>query len=229
MFRYPWGLLPQLGAHIELRQKEAAYRDLDEALAIVWRQNHKKLSLCKLRCAAVTSFCSRGALQAGASSSRVFKIQLELLDKMTAVRSWSEVCLLMRRYVGALLRAIQPVPPGSMEQTVARIREIVRQSVSSPPSLLQHATAFRVSPGHLSRCFSAITGRTFQQETRRIRMEHAVDLLNKTDLKLATIAEEIGFRDTSRFILEFRREFGVTPGEYRRIRHRKFSLNAPAP
>jgi len=215
MFRYPWGLLPRIGSRIELSQREAAHRDLDEVLGIIWEQSNRKLPVCRLRCAAVSSFCSRGALQAGASSVAVLKIQLQFLDNMTTVRSWKRACFLMHRYVDALLEKVRPAPASSMEQTVARIREIMRQSVSTAPSLFQHAAAFGVSVGHLSRCFAAITGRTFQQETRRIRIERAVRMLVETNLKVAAIAEEVGIPDTSRFILEFRKELGVTPGRYR--------------
>ena len=217
MFRYPWGLLPRIGSRIELSQKEAAHEDLDEVLGIIWEQSEHNLPVCRLRCAAVSSYCSRGALQAGASSVKVLEIQLRLLDDMAVVRSWKRACELMHRYVDALLARVRPVRATSMEQTVARMREIMRESMASAPSLAQHAAAFGVSVGHLSRCFATIAGCTFQQETRRLRMKRAVELLIGTNLKVAAIAEEVGIADASRFILEFRKELGVTPGEYRRI------------
>jgi AraC-like DNA-binding protein len=224
MFRYPWGLLPRIGSRIELSQKDAAHRDLDEVLAIIWEQSDRNLPVCRLRCAAVSSYCSRGALQAGASSVKVLEIQLHFLDDMAAVRSWTRASHLMHRYVDALLSRVRPVQATSLEQTVARIREIMRESMASAPSLAQHAAAFGVSAGHLSRCFATIAGCTFQQETRRLRMDRAVQLLIGTNLKVAAIAEEVGIPDTSRFILEFRKELGVTPGAYRRTHCRTAPL-----
>lgn len=221
MFRYPWGLLPRLGSCIELGQKDAAHQNVDEVLDIFWKQSNRKLSLCKLRCAAMSSFCSRGALQSGASSSRVLKIQLEYLDDMTAVRSWQRACVLTHRYVDSILAEVRLERISGMEQIVLRVREIMSQSISSPPSLYQHAAAFGVSPGHLSRCFAATTGRTFQQATRQIRMDKARQMLVETNLKVTAIANEVGFTDPSRFVLEFRKELGVTPGRYRKTHGKK--------
>jgi AraC-like DNA-binding protein len=221
MFRYPWGLLPRLGSGIELGQKDAAHRDVDEILEIFWKQSKRKLSLCKLRCAAMSSFCSRGALQGGASSTRVLKIQLDYLDKMTSVRSWAQARRLTHRFVDSILAEVRPERFTGMEQIVHRIREIMSQSISSPPSLAQHADAFGVSPGHLSRCFAATTGRTFQQATRQIRMDKAKQMLVETNLKVTTVAKEVGFADASRFILEFRKELGITPGRYRKTHGKK--------
>jgi len=215
MERYPWFLLPRLGSDIELSQGRTAHRDLDQVMDIIWEQSKGKLSLCKLRCAAVSSFCSRGALQAGAPSQPVLEIQLTMLNRMTDARSGARVRDMMHRFIDDLLARVRPVEANTMEQTVARVRTIMRQSLTNAPSLSEHASVFRVSIAHLSRCFAGITGRTFQQETRRLRFERAKELLAETDLKISTIAEEIGMRDPSRFVAGFRREFGVTPGQYR--------------
>jgi AraC-like DNA-binding protein len=212
-----------MGSCIELQQKEAAHRNLDEALEIFWKQDNQKLSLCKMRCAALSSFCSRGALQGGASSSRVLTIQMKYLDKMTTVRSWKLACLLTHRYFDSLLGEVRFERPSRMEQIILHIREIMNQSISSAPSLYQHADTFGVSSGHLSRCFVAMTGRTFQQETRQIRMDKAKQMLIETNLKVTTIAKEVGMPDASRFILEFRKELGITPGCYRKIHGKNYS------
>jgi AraC-like DNA-binding protein len=48
------------------------------------------------------------------------------------------------------------------------------------------------------------------------RMWQATDLLNKTGIGLARIAEQIGYDSEISFSRAFKREFGVAPGEYRR-------------
>lgn len=220
MKRYPWFLLPRLASAIEFSQKESAHRDLELVMDIIWEQSQGTLSLCKLRCAAVSSFCSRGALQAGAPSQPVLKVQLSMLNLMTTARSGGRVRAMMHGFIDDLLARVKPVETNTIEHTVARVRKIMRQSLANGPSLSEHAAASRLSVSHLSRCFAEITGRTFQQETRRLRFDRAKELLTQTDLKIAAVAEEIGFNDASRFIAEFRREFGLTPGQYRNRRGR---------
>ena len=41
-------------------------------------------------------------------------------------------------------------------------------------------------------------------------------MLVEMALKVSTIARRLGFRDPSQFVLDFRRETGLTPGAFRR-------------
>jgi AraC-like DNA-binding protein len=50
---------------------------------------------------------------------------------------------------------------------------------------------------------------------KRLRMEKAKQLLEKSSLKITAIAAQVGLRDATQFIVEFRRATGQTPGAYR--------------
>jgi AraC-like DNA-binding protein len=56
---------------------------------------------------------------------------------------------------------------------------------------------------------------TPQQFLRRLRLRLACRELTASRRQLTAIAAAHGFCDQSHFVREFRREFGVTPGEYR--------------
>jgi AraC-like DNA-binding protein len=54
------------------------------------------------------------------------------------------------------------------------------------------------------------------------RIKHSRDLLNDTRnfyLPVSEIGQMVGFKDTSHFIRCFRRHFGVTPGDFRVVKH----------
>ena len=60
---------------------------------------------------------------------------------------------------------------------------------------------------------------TFMQELVRIRLARARELLSDATLKhvaIAEVAEKCGFLDPSHFARRFRRQFGMTPNQYRR-------------
>jgi AraC-like DNA-binding protein len=69
--------------------------------------------------------------------------------------------------------------------------------------------------GHLSRCFAAISGGTFCEELRHVRIKAACRLLREKGLKVSTVARMVGLKDVSQFIADFRREIGQTPAAYR--------------
>jgi transcriptional regulator GlxA family with amidase domain len=57
---------------------------------------------------------------------------------------------------------------------------------------------------------------TPQQFLRRLRLRLACRELTTSRRSLAALAADHGFCDQSHFVREFRREFGLPPGEYRK-------------
>lgn len=71
------------------------------------------------------------------------------------------------------------------------------------------------SPRTLQRRLAA-TGSTFARELAAMRRDAAIELLVGSDLKLAAIADRLGFSDASHFARAFRRCSGYAPSDYRR-------------
>ena len=63
--------------------------------------------------------------------------------------------------------------------------------------------------------FRQAVGRTPAAEIRRVRIEHAKQLLAETDLEMGEIAERASFANGKTFGLVFTREVGMAPGAYR--------------
>lgn len=83
-------------------------------------------------------------------------------------------------------------------------------------SLKQAAERFFVSPSHLSREFLKYTGNSFSEYLRKIRLQTAVKLLCHTDKSIIEISGESGFEGINTMREIFKKEYGCTPGEYRK-------------
>lgn len=68
---------------------------------------------------------------------------------------------------------------------------------------------------YLSRLIREKTGRTFKQQLTEIRMRRAVHLLLYSQRSVEEIAGEVGYLDPSTFYGNFRKVYGVSPGQYR--------------
>ncbi|MEU3626887.1 AraC family transcriptional regulator [Amycolatopsis coloradensis] len=73
-----------------------------------------------------------------------------------------------------------------------------------------------VTPGYLTDAVKTATGRTAAQLMREARTREAKRFLLGTDLTVRQVASRVGFADPAYFCRFFRRETGLSPGDYRR-------------
>jgi LacI family transcriptional regulator len=78
------------------------------------------------------------------------------------------------------------------------------------------AAGVKTTRQRLERRFRALLGRTVMHEVRRTHVEAAKRLLTTTHLTLPAVASQSGFTTAALLNEAFRRETGVSPGEYRR-------------
>ncbi|WP_410620521.1 AraC family transcriptional regulator [Amycolatopsis sp. cmx-8-4] len=83
-------------------------------------------------------------------------------------------------------------------------------------SVHAHAERIGVTPGYLTDAVKAATGRTAAQLVREARIREAKRFLLRTDLTVRQVASRVGFADPAYFCRFFRRETGLSPGDFRR-------------
>lgn len=99
---------------------------------------------------------------------------------------------------------------------VSGAREFLETYYRDPElSLESTAGNLRVSPDYLSRLLKAATGHSFLNFLCRLRMEKAKVLLDDPRLRVAEIAERVGYRDQNYFCRHFKSVTGVTPKGWR--------------
>ena len=82
------------------------------------------------------------------------------------------------------------------------------------------ARAVGMAKRTLERAFRRELGRTPRQELIRIRVRRAHDLLMQTDWSVSRIAKRCGYSSTMHFVTHFRREYRLSPAQFRRSRAR---------
>lgn len=125
-----------------------------------------------------------------------------------------------------LLRALQvagePSPrPRSAPLPPARLRRVVQaieDHLPEPLAVAELADIAGLSRTHFTRAFESATGQTPHRFILSRRLARAREMLQATDLDLASIAVRLGFSSHSHLATAFRRAFGTTPSAYRRAR-----------
>lgn len=96
-----------------------------------------------------------------------------------------------------------------------RAQEYLYQHFTEELSLDEVAAAAGMEKTALCRAFKKTTGNTIMQCVIRMRIEQACHLLLTTSLTISQIAWQCGFGSFSQFSTHFRRQMGMSPGEYR--------------
>ncbi|WP_184546580.1 hybrid sensor histidine kinase/response regulator transcription factor [Mucilaginibacter sp. FT3.2] len=91
------------------------------------------------------------------------------------------------------------------------IEQNITKSNFSVEELSRHLALSRVS---LYRKLLTLTGKTPVDCIRTIRLQRAVQLLEKSKLSIANVAYEVGFNNAAYFAKVFKEEYGILPSEY---------------
>jgi AraC-like DNA-binding protein len=91
----------------------------------------------------------------------------------------------------------------------------VQENYAGPVARESVAALFTITPNHLSRLFSQHGTMSFVDYVRWVRMAKARTILQKYHLPVGEVAKRCGYPDSDYFCRLFRRQFGLTPGEYR--------------
>ena len=110
-----------------------------------------------------------------------------------------------------------PAIPAIVQSIQSHIVSHLGSADLTPTSI---AAAYDISVRHLHRLFET-TGTTLSYWIRRCRLDRcAIDLLDESQISknITDICFRWGFGDSAHFSRVFKAEFGLSPGEYRRLR-----------
>ena len=108
--------------------------------------------------------------------------------------------------------------PSSRERDLLySIRDFLTENYAEPPSLLKLAHLFGTNDFKLKKGFRQLFGTTVFGYIAEQRLRVALQLLTLTEQPVQEVAESVGFSNPAHFTTAFRRKFGLTPSQVRRV------------
>lgn len=111
-----------------------------------------------------------------------------------------------------------------------RINADMQSKISSLPDIISYINQnsktvslsileekFSYSTGYISRMIRQHCGQSFTQLVHNAKLQRAREILKTTDISIEQTAEEAGFQDSQYFSKIFKKKFGLTPGQYRKL------------
>lgn len=143
------------------------------------------------------------------SSAIAYKIEacqnLEELDQLNS-EMLRKYCLLVRNH------SMQ-----NYSKLVQQTLTIINFDLTADLSLAVLAAQLNVNASYLSTRFKQEMDETLTDYITKKRVEHAILLLNSTDLSISEIANRCGIPDLQYFSKVFKKQIGHTPSGYRKI------------
>jgi AraC family transcriptional regulator len=116
-----------------------------------------------------------------------------------------------------LLAPLPDLPPDEAPSWLRDAREYLDTSYALGIRLTHLAETAGVHPIYFARQFRRFFGCSVGEYVRRLQFQATASLLADRDSSLAQIACQVGFSDQAHLTRTFVREFGVTPGQFRRL------------
>lgn len=121
----------------------------------------------------------------------------------------------LRYYSENMIEQLSERKKSKYWDTVVKAQHFIREHLQDDLAVEDIADQVGLSTSHFSRIFREETGNTFVEYLTSVRLEHAKELLEKTDLKMFEISKLSGFQNQSYFSLLFKNMYGITPKGHR--------------
>lgn len=165
------------------------------------------------------TLATRVAIEAGLPEVEAYSMSDEFILKIDSLNDADEINYELSKMVLYLTKRISECKKGKT-RAVNRCISYISGHLHESLGLHELAKFCGVSSGNLSRRFHSEMGITLSAYIMKAKLSEARALMDTGGLTSAEAATMLGFSSQSYFIDCFKKEYGVTPGRYKRERKR---------
>ncbi len=103
--------------------------------------------------------------------------------------------------------------------SIQTAKNYIHENYSQALDLASVAKQVYLSPTYFGILFKKETGDTFTNYLFEIRMETAKEKLQNLQYAISEIANMVGYKNTKYFSRQFKKHFGISPAQYRKLSH----------
>lgn len=144
-----------------------------------------------------------------------FKTALVKLMNLYDFKDWKEAFDYLRDLGELLFQEQEREQKSKNEAFLDAIKQFVQKNLKEDLSLTYIAQQLHYNPSYISRLFKQLSGRNLSEYIIEEKMAYAKLSLETGDDTVAAVALAVGFESPQYFSVVFKKQTGMTPGEYR--------------
>ncbi len=177
----------------------------------------KELEDAKMETLAFVLACGKRHGQDFSSLSDLFAYKVDFYQKIMHRENHRSLELWLNSFISAVFsHALQNLNLDNASIITKAKRYITDNHIRSDLSLLDVASYVGLNEKYFTTKFSQEVGETFQSYLTALRLQKAQELIGTTNFKIYEIAQMVGYASVEHFNRVFKKEFGMTPGQWKK-------------
>ena len=199
---------------VETNRKQEAQQLINEIVDYLSQHYYTEPDAMRNHCAELVTLVAWGVIGSGTDEQEVLSL---LHQQVRVLPSWKAVPDIRAWTLNSLAEMMTLVQDSSQQQDSVQIaiQYIQENYHRSDISLQVVADEVNLSQSHFSSQFKARTGTSYVKFLTALRMDKAKKLLQTTDQSVSTVAEMVGYPNTTNFYRHFQKHTKMTPAVYR--------------
>jgi two-component system response regulator YesN len=215
-YAYPAAKEKQLVELVMTGKVDESKRLLTEILDETGKYSYAVLQL------AVSHLCvTMNSIIQAVQTNNAFRVESELdstLISLQQFESLEEIKELFYRLFEEIGCKLEDKRKLKQHDLIRNINHWIEQDYANPDlNLNVIADKMGMTPAYISRLYKQFTLHSMTDAINDVRLSKAKELLLKTDIPVAELAEKAGFATPSYFFRMFKRAFSITPNDYRKM------------
>ncbi|MEG0377230.1 MAG: PocR ligand-binding domain-containing protein [Eubacterium sp.] len=205
----------QLLQWIRTGERDRVLEALPDFFTTVYVVSNYDLKRIKIRLLEWMSSVSRAIVEAGLDS-HIAMIQSEkIFIKCSELKSAETLFDYLSNIIKEYMEDLFITSEGTQKSVLKASRAYINIHLADLLRIDDIAEAVGISASRLSHLFKETFNYTVNDYIVRVRIEHAVALMEKREMTLGDIAQKCGFKSSSHFSKVFKKYLGLNPKDYR--------------
>ena len=150
-------------------------------------------------------------------ASRAEETEETLRAAINRICTLDELCVFYTDTCAECLERCQQEKKSIEDKPIRIAKQYIQKHFNEAISLESVSAEAGFNPAYFSTVFKKATGTNFMDYVKAVRIENAKDLLARTRMDVASVAQAVGYTDIKYFTRLFRQLTSLTPSDYRKL------------